>query len=217
MFDESAVVIPVAMIELNETDATLGEAARDEAVAREGTGLVHVGAVAVDRGGGFAFEVHELGHAALHAVGHFKLADACLDLGVAAAGEVLAIEIGDAVEHQAATFAGEPGGIIEIEYGLAGPAELHALMLARQKAAAPKTRKQALAGAGFVDREQHDERREVFVDLAQAVVGPRAHARAAGELTAALEKRDRGIVVDRLGVHRADDANLVGDAASVRE
>jgi len=110
-----------------------------------------------------------------------------------------------------------PARVVEVEDGFTGATELHALMLAREKAAAPEAREQALAGAGFVDRQQHDERREVLVDLAQTVVGPRAHAGAAGQLAAALEKRDGGIVVDRLGVHRADDANLVCDAARVRE
>ena len=32
-----------------------------------------------------------------------------------------------------------------------------------------------------------------------------------GELRAGLDERDRRVVVDRLGLHRADDADVVGD------
>jgi len=109
MLDEAAVVVPVAVVELDETHAALGETAGDETVAGEGAGLVHIGAVAVDGGGGFAGEVHELGHAGLHPIGHLELADARLDLRVAAGGELLAIQVGDAVEHEAAALARDAG------------------------------------------------------------------------------------------------------------
>ena len=217
VFVERAMVVPVAMVELDETHTAFGEAAGDETVAGEGAGLVHSGAVALESGGGFAGEVHEFRHTALHAVGHLELADPRLDLGVAAYRELLAVEVGDAVEHEAAAFAGEAGWIVEVEDRFAAGAELHALMLAREKTAAPQAREQPLAGAGFVDGDEHDEGRKVVVEAAEAVVGPGAHAGATGELAAALEKGDGGVVVDRLGVQRTDDANLVGDAARVRE
>src|SRR5690242_1536820 len=39
---EVAVVVPVAVVELNETHAALGQAARQEAVGREGAGLAGI-------------------------------------------------------------------------------------------------------------------------------------------------------------------------------
>ena len=39
----------------------------------------------------------------------------------------------------------------------------------------------------------------------------------AGLLRAGVDEGDAGIVVDRLGVHRADDADLVGDLRGVRQ
>ena len=90
-------------------------------------------------------------------------------------------------------------------------------MGARQEAAAPEAGEQALAGAVLVGRDEHDERRQVVVHAAEAVVGPRAHARSARQLAAGLEERDRRVVVDGLGVHRAEHADLVRDAADVRE
>ncbi len=52
---------------------------------------------------------------------------------------------------------------------------------------------------------------------AQAVREPRAHARPAGDRRAGVHERVGRVVVDRLGLQRADDADLVGDRADVRE
>ncbi len=43
--DQSAVVIPIAMIKLDEAHAALGKATCEQAVRGEGPGLLHVGAV----------------------------------------------------------------------------------------------------------------------------------------------------------------------------
>ena len=90
-------------------------------------------------------------------------------------------------------------------------------MGAGQEAAAPETSEQALSGAFLIRRDEHDERRKVIVHAAEAVVGPSAHARTAGQLAAGLEERDRRIVIDSLRVHRADHADVIGDAADVRQ
>ena len=52
---------------------------------------------------------------------------------------------------------------------------------------------------------------------AQAVEHPRPHAGAAGDDRAGVHERVRRVVIDLLGPHRADDADVVGDAADVRE
>ena len=66
-------------------------------------------------------------------------------------------------------------------------------------------------------REQHDEARQILRLGAQAVEHPRAHARPARDDRAGVHERVRRIVIDLLGPHRADDADVVGDAADVRE
>ena len=63
----------------------------------------------------------------------------------------------------------------------------------------------------------HDERRQVLGLAAQAVAEPRPEARPAGLLDAGLDERDGRVVVDRLGVHRPDEAHVVGDLAGVRQ
>ena len=65
--------------------------------------------------------------------------------------------------------------------------------------------------AAFVLRDQDDERGEVVVLVAEAVVEPGADARPAGDLVAALHERHTGAVIDAFGVHRAHEAELVCD------
>src|ERR1041385_238646 len=88
-------------------------------------------------------------------------------------------------------------------------------MNARKKTISPKPRVERLIDAVFGN--EHDERGEIFVRAAKTVAKPRAHARAAGELMAGLEKRDRWIVIDVLGVHRAHEAKLVHHFRGLRQ
>ena len=83
---------------------------------------------------------------------------------------------------------------------------------AGQKARGPLPRgdrlRIAAAGAG-----QHDEAGQVVAFAAQAVVDPGAHRRAAADGRARVHERVGRIVVDLLGDHRLDDANVVGHLA----
>ena len=94
-------------------------------------------------------------------------------------------------------------------------AKTDALVFRRQKAAAPKPRHERLAALAL--GHHHDERRQVVVLAAEPVVEPRADAGSAGELRAGLHMRHARAVVDRLGVHRADEAQVIGDAGNVRQ
>src|SRR4051794_20598759 len=90
-------------------------------------------------------------------------------------------------------------------------------MLARKKAAAPESREETLPAAFGGHGDQNDKTWQVVIQATQAVVHPSAHARPPGQLAAGLEEGDCRVVVDRLGVHRADDADLVGNASRVRQ
>ncbi len=114
----------------------------------------------------------------------------------------------------AAAVARHAFGVREIKHRLAAAGEPHALMAAVEKAVAPESRVQRLVA--FVLGDEHDERRQVLVHRAQAVADPRADRRAAGDLRAGLKERDRGVVVDGLGVHALDEAQLVGQRGGVR-
>ena len=65
--------------------------------------------------------------------------------------------------------------------------------------------------AEAAQRGQHHEAGQVVALAAQAVQQPRTHARPAGDGRAGVHERVGRIVVDRLGHHRADDAQVVGD------
>ena len=211
------MVIPAHVEQLHETHVALGEAAREETIRRVGAGRFHLGSVEVENALRFAGNVRELGHAGLHAEGHLVLRDARLDVRVAERGVPAAVERGEFVERFAARGAVHAGGIREIQNGIARVAELHALMLRRQKAAAPQAVVERLiVAAARAEGREHHVGGQVLIFAAEAVTEPRTHARTARELMPGLEKSDRGIVIDRVGVHRADEAQFVRDAREVR-
>jgi Lon protease-like protein len=63
----------------------------------------------------------------------------------------------------------------------------------------------------------HDEGRQIFVQAAQTVTGPGSEAGAAGDLISRLHVGDSRFMIDRLGMHRADVAKVVGDFGGPRQ
>jgi hypothetical protein len=68
----------------------------------------------------------------------------------------------------------------------------------------------ALAGG-----DQHDEAGQVFRFRAQSVEHPRTHAWPAGNNRSCVHDGVGGVVIDLLSPHRANDADVVGDAADM--
>ena len=112
---------------------------------------------------------------------------------------------------------GHPRRIAEVTHGVATGLEFHALVAAGQEAAVPLPRGDGLHLAPLAGRGEHDEPRQVLILAPQAVDQPRAHRRPAGNRRAGVHEGVGRIVVDGLGLHRADDAEIVGDRADVRE
>ena len=110
-----------------------------------------------------------------------------------------------------------PGGLLDVVHRVARRVELHALEPAGQEAAVPLPRRDRLRRTRAGAARQHDEAGQVVALGAQAVDDPRAHAGPAGDRRARVHERVGRVVVDLLGLHRADDADVVGDAADVRE
>src|SRR5207245_3029152 len=118
----------------------------------------------------------------------------------------------------ATLLAADARRIGQVQHRVACGTELHALVAAGQKARAPKPRQQTLVGNTVGgQRIQHYKRRQVLVGATQPVVDPGADTGPARQLAAGLDERDGGVVVDRLGVHGAQHADLVGDFTGVRE
>ena len=88
--------------------------------------------------------------------------------------------------------------------------DVRALIDAGQKAGLPVLR--------FLDRiaagAHGDERRQILVLRAQAVSEPRAHAGADQPGLAAIHQQQRRLVIRHVGVHRADDADVVDALAT---
>ena len=210
-----AVLVPAHVIKLDEPHAALGQAAGQQAVGGVAAGLLNVGAVEVEDRLRLVREVGQLGNRRLHAIAQLVLGDPGDDLGVAGLGVVQVVERGDVVEHLPPRRPRAAGRVGEIEHRLLAAAQLHALVARGQEAASPQAVVKRLVGPPA--REQDDEGRQVLVLAPQAVGDPRPHARPARELRAGLHERDRRVVVDRLGLHRADQADVVGDRGRVRQ
>ena len=211
------MLVPALVIELDEPHVALGQPPRQQAVGGVGAGLAGLGAVEVEDRVGLGREIHRVGHGRLHPVGHLVLRDARVDLRV---DDLARAALSRARAACRASAAGWPAidavRIVQVEHRILAAAELHALVLRRQEAAAPQPRVERLiAFAG--PRQQHDEAGQVGVLGAEPVGEPGADRRPAGLLRPGLDEGDRRIVVDRVGVHRPDDAQLVDDLRRVRQ
>ena len=88
----------------------------------------------------------------------------------------------------------------------------------RQKAAAPQAIVERLVvRVARPLRDHGDERGQVLIFTTQSVRQPGADAGPARELGTSLEEGDGGVVIDRLGMHRLDEAQVVHDLGRVRQ
>jgi hypothetical protein len=145
---------------------------------------------------------------------HLVLADARGDLRVVVRLRVEGVQLPDRSDDVALTRLADAVRTPHVEHGVALGVERHALEAARQEAAVPLPRRDRLPLAA-ADRRQHDEARQVVALAAEAIREPRAHARAPRDQRARVHEGLGRIVVDRLGLQRADDADLVGDRTDV--
>ena len=89
-------------------------------------------------------------------------------------------------------------------------------MFGRQVTAGPKPRIERLQ-VSFSARDHDHERRQVFVHAPQSVTQPRAHRSLTRLLPSGIEERNRWIVIDRFGVHRFDDRDIVNNRLRMRK
>ena len=212
------VLVPAAMVELDEAHTPLGEPTGEDAVRGIRSGLLRLGAVALVDVGGFFGEISEVRHGGLHAEGHLVLIDPGLRFGIVVIGELEAVQRGDIVEHGAAPLGGDAGRIGKEEHGVFAGAHAHALILRGQKAAAPHALVQRLRiRRSARSRNERDKGRQVRVVRAEAIRHPCAKRGPTADLMPGLQQRHRWIVIDRLGVQRADEADLIRELRGVRQ
>ena len=91
------MLVPAAVVDLDEAHAAFGHAAGEQGAVGEGAGFFDVRAVEFADAVGFLGEIGEFGHRGLHAEGHFILGDAGEGFRVEGRVGLLLVEGGEAV------------------------------------------------------------------------------------------------------------------------
>jgi len=149
----------------------------------------------------------------LHAVGEFVGRDAAGDFGVVDIGELAFIEIAEGVQPGPLHLHGEALGIIEIEDRFTLIAEEDSLISGGEKTAGPERGTAAGAATGGED----DITGEVVGFAAEPVVEPSSHARTSEGGSAGVHQQLTGVMIESIGVHGADHAEVVGTGGDVGE
>ncbi len=214
-FDEVVVMVPIAVVKLDEPHAALGQAAREEAVGSE-RAIAGLATIEVEDGFRLVGNIHQTRNGSLHPERHLVLRDARGNLRIV--HDVLLRTIQrlhgrDYIVLQAGADARRAVQIMDrIAFGTKG----HALKLSGQKTAVPHARRDGLRAAAFRG-SQHDKSRKILALAAEAIHDPRTHRRPAGNRCAGIHEGVRRIVIDGVGDHRADNAEIVGHRADVRK
>jgi len=210
--EDTAVVIPALVKELDKAYAAFDETTGQEAVVGKGrfTGL---GSVHLMDAVGLALDVHELRDAGLHAVGHLVLAYTGSDFRVAYIVKGDLVEFLDCVDDLFALGVGDAFGIGEVEDGIPLGAELDSLMDGGKEAAAEG----AVAGTEDCAGDQNDEAGQIFVFATEAVADPGADAGPPEPFKAGESEHLGGGVVELVGMQGLQEAEFVGDSLEVRE
>ena len=213
-----SMLVPTHVEQLDEPDVALGETTGEQAVVGISASLVNVLTIHIEDMLWLIGKVSQLRNRGLHSIRHFVLLNPGIDLRVAKLLEFLLVQFRQVVQHAASSRGIEAGRVVQVEHRIADAHEFHAGVLRREKAAAPQSviERLTIRTTGSARNEGH-KTREIVVGAAESVGKPRADARAPRELMAGLEKGDRRVVIDRLGVHRADQGDVVRDAGDIRQ
>ena len=110
-------------------------------------------------------------------------------------------------------FLGDAGRVAEIQHRIALVAKEHALKIRRQKSARPQRRAAAESAPGG----EHNVARQILRHAAQAVIEPRTHAGPAKQRHPAIHHQLAGMMIELIGVQRADQRDVVCARAEMRE
>ncbi len=212
---EAAVVIPIGMEELDEADVSFRHAAGEDAIGGVAAWASRIGPVHFEDVLGFVGKVGEFGDGGLHPVGHFVLADAGGNFGIAGVVEFEGVDFLEAVQHGAAQGAREAFWVVEVEDGFAGVSEFNALKAGGEEAGAPVIVVEGLVAGAEHFRDKNDVIGQVSVWGAEPVADPRADGGASGELMSCEQERHGGGMINLLGAHGLDEAEVIGDGADV--
>ena len=198
--------------ELDVAHAPLQEPTGQEALPAEQVGRRVADPVEASRRGALALDVEGLRGVPLHAEGQLERRDAGVELAVDhAVALVEPVEPADRVEL-GALRRGIAGGVGEVGDRVVEVADQGPLVGARQEAGAPELGPLEDGGGAH-----HHEGRQVLVLRPQAVDEPRAEARPREGLLARVHLQGRAGVVDVVGDHRPDHAEVVDVGRQARQ
>ena len=127
-----------ARVQFDESNPTLDEAARQQAILTEGGSVRVVEAVELFGSVGFLGQIHGFRPARLHLIGELVSANASLEFGVAGIpGREPLVQLFEKIQLAALLFVGCAGGWFQMQDGRIALAELRPLVSGRQKSRAP--------------------------------------------------------------------------------
>ena len=209
------VMVPVAVIKLDETHAALRQSPREQAVRRE-RAIARFAPVGVEHVLRLVCHVHEAGHRRLHLEGQLVLRDARGQLRVIVHDLLRAVQRLHGRDHVVLLRGGDAGRAVQVEHRVALRAHRDALELAGEKPAVPLPHGNRLRAAALRG-SQHHEAGQILALAAEAVEHPRTHRGPSLYHRARVHQRVRRVVVDGVRLHRADDREFVRDRSEVRE
>ena len=213
---EIAVVVPAAVIEMNEADAALCQSPCQQAIRRE-RAVAGRRAVEFEHCLRLVGHIDQLGHRRLHAERRFVRCDAGLHFGALQPLVAVPVELLNCLDARLLQFGRNAVRAANVVDRVAAGVELDALKAAGQKAGAPLSRGDGLIGHAAADAGEHDEAGQIVGLRSEAVVDPGAHRRPAADGRAAVHKRVGRVVIDLFGDHRADDADVVDNLLLPRQ
>ena len=198
---------------LNETHASFDQTLRQQTAAAVLRCARVIEAVESLRLGGLAADVQDFRHGRLHAGGQFVTGQTGLQLRTGRVPfEVGGVQLAQQLKLVAAGSVRQAGGGPQVSDGGAAGAERRSLVAGRQEAGGPV--------AGAIDGQaagiaEDDVGRQFLADAAQTVNHPRPPDRPALKGLARVDHAQGRLVIDRFGLHRADQRQLVGDPRRV--
>ena len=156
---QTAVMIPVAVTQLDEANPALGQATRQEAVVGKGR-FAGLSPIQLEHRFGFGRQVHQLRHARLHAESQFVALDMRGNVRITQNSQTLAVECLHGVEQLTARVTAHPRRIRDIKNWVPLAAQLHALVVGREKPIAPVPGLKRLPTAAA---DEHDIRRQIRI------------------------------------------------------
>ena len=156
-----SMVIPIAMVELNESYAAFGKPTRQKAVRRERS-ISTLRTIQVEYMLRLFGNIHQFRHAGLHSESKLVLFDASGDLWIIESTVRYSIQRSDRVDDLSLLTSGNSLRIANIQHRIPCASKFNTLILPRQESRVPLSRCNRLPLPILARRNHHDETRQIL-------------------------------------------------------